>query len=76
MPRFGSVLLHEFRVEVIPANPVFLPGFQPGSVHQTAFFCRRYLFFEYAGFLIATTGAPDRRQGGAHRRQDALPAPL
>ena len=52
--RIGSVLLHEFR-EVIPPTLFFFVGFNL-VLFTKRLFLQQYLI-EYAGFLIATTGA-------------------
>jgi hypothetical protein len=52
--RIGSVLLHEFR-EVIPPTVFFFVGFNL-VLFTKRLFLQQYLI-EYAGFLIATTGA-------------------
>jgi hypothetical protein len=52
--RIGSVLLHEFR-EVIPPTLFFFVGFNLVLLTKRLFL-QQYLI-EYAGFLIATTGA-------------------
>ena len=52
--RIGSVLLHEFR-EVIPPTLFFFVGFNL-VLFTKRLFLAQYLI-EYAGFLIATTGA-------------------
>jgi hypothetical protein len=52
--RIGSVLLHEFR-EVIPPTLFFFVGFNL-VLFTKRLFLQQYLI-EYAGFLIAATGA-------------------
>ena len=70
--RFGSVLLHEFR-EVIPPTLFFFLGF------NLVLFTKRLFLEQYKSNMRGyhrDDRRADRRQGGAHRGQDALPAPL
>jgi hypothetical protein len=70
--RISSVLLHEFR-EVIPPTLFFFVGF------NLVLFTKRCFCNSTSSNMQAFSSRrprADRGQGGAYRRQDALPAPL